>query len=67
MFIEFAMRVGHLVQWERARDVNFKRAGLDQAVELLDLLGTGLDIVVLDFHAGRRFWRRLPLAQISED
>ena len=52
------MGVSGFVQGKRARDVDLKRTGLDQTVEFLDLLGTWLDIVVLDFHAGRRFWRR---------
>ena len=38
--------------------MDLKRTGFDQTVEFFDLLGAWLDIVVLDFDAGRRFWRR---------
>ena len=57
MFIEFAMGVGGFVQRERARHVDFKGTGFDESVESLNLLRTRLDIVALDFHAGRRIWR----------
>ena len=55
MFVEFAVGVSGFVQRERARDVDFKRTGLDQTVEPLDLLGTWLDIVALDLHGGSIF------------
>src|SRR5215471_10543488 len=58
MFVQFAVGVSGFVQWERTRDVNFKRTGLDQTIELLDLLGIWLDIVTLALYAGRRFWLR---------
>ena len=55
MFVEFAVGVSSSVQREGARDVDFKRTGLDQTVEPLDLLGTWLDIVALDLHGGSIF------------
>src|SRR2546430_10654008 len=57
MFIEFAVRFGGFVQWERAGDMDLKRARLDQTIEFLDLPGFRLEVIALDFHTGSRFWR----------
>jgi len=38
MFVQFAVGVGGFVQRKGARDVDFKRTRLDQAVELLTLV-----------------------------
>src|SRR5690349_2350130 len=66
MLIEFAMRVGSFVQRECTRHVNLKRTGFDQAIELLDLLRSGFDIVALDIDARRRFWWRHHAIRISD-
>jgi hypothetical protein len=58
MLVEFAVSVSGFVQRERSRDVDFKRTGLDQTVEPLDLLWTWLNIVALDLYARVCFWRR---------
>src|SRR6185369_14224786 len=55
MFVQFAVGVSGMIQRERARNVDFKRTGLDETVEPLELLGAWLDIVAFDLDAGRRF------------
>src|SRR5258705_1213598 len=66
MFVEFAMGVRGLVQPERARDMDFERTGLDQAVERFNLFGAWLHVVDLDLHTGRRFWFRPHSVGISD-
>src|SRR5262249_37565785 len=58
MFVELTMSVRSFVQGKRTRDVDFKWTGLDEAIEFLDLLGSWLDVVGLDSHAGWRFRSR---------
>ena len=64
MFVEFAVGVSGFVQREGVCDVDFERTGLNRTVELLELLGTWLEIVALDLAAGRRFWLRLHTVRI---
>src|ERR1041384_5820922 len=58
MLVELAMGFSGLVQRERTGHMDFKRAGLDQAIEFLNLSGIRLTVVTLDLYPRGRLWGR---------
>ena len=59
VILERALGIGRLIQMKCPRDMDFKRAGFDKAVELLERRRRVLAIVALDFYAGTFFGKGL--------
>ena len=66
MLVERPMRIGCLVQPEYARDMNFKRAGLDQAIEHIDRLPVRCSVVSADLYTGTHLGLRLNSVRIGD-
>src|ERR1041384_3433613 len=66
MLVERPMRLGCLVQREYARDINFKRVGLDQAIERIDRLPVRCSVVSADLYTGTHLGLRLNSVRIGD-
>lgn len=55
VILERALGIGRLIQIKCLRDMDFKRAGFDKAVELLERRRRVLAVVALDFYSSTFF------------